>query len=92
MAKRSKNIKKKQKFQATNNFVFFLPQNLRYMEVPGLGLELKLQLLTYTTAPATPDPCQILYLCWHLGQPRILNALSKVRDRTDILMETMLDS
>ena len=34
---------------------FFLEPYLQLMEVPGLGVKLDLQLLTYTTATATPD-------------------------------------
>ena len=74
------------------SFCFFflrggLP-HLRHMEGPGLGVELELQLSTYTTAivtqhlnhvcDLTPSPQQ----CW------ILNPLSKARARTRILMVT----
>ena len=43
-----------------------------YMEIPKLGVELELQLPTYTTATAMPIP----------------NPLSKARDQTCILMDT----
>ena len=34
----------------------FLQSHLRHMEVPKLGVELKLQLLAYATAIAMQDP------------------------------------
>ena len=38
-------------------FVFcFLGPHLQQMEVPGLGVELEMQLLAHVTATATPDP------------------------------------
>ena len=40
-------------------FFFFLEQRLSYMDVPGLGVELELQLPAYTTAIATPDSSHI---------------------------------
>ena len=36
-------------------FSFFLQLHLWHIEVPRLGVKLELQLLTYTTAIATPD-------------------------------------
>jgi len=59
------------------------------MGVPGLGVELELQLPAYTTATATPDPICICELCHSLRQCWILNPLSKAKDRTHILMDTM---
>ena len=41
-------------------FVLFLRPHLQYMEVPGLGIELDLQLPAYTTAIAMPD---LSHLC-----------------------------
>ena len=58
------------------------------MEVPGLGVELALQLLAYATATATPDLRHIFDLCHNFLQCQILNPLSKVRDPTCILTET----
>ena len=58
-------------------FLFsFLRPHPRHMEVPGLGVELELQLPAYTTAIATPDLSHIcdLHQCW------IFNPLSKTRD------------
>ena len=68
------------------NFLFFFPFFLggrphpQHMEVPRLGVQLELQLLTYTTATATPDLSSVCDLhssqqCW------ILNPLSEARDR-----------
>ena len=52
------------------------------MEVPGLGVELELQLPVYTTAIATLDLSHMYNLCPSLQQRQILNPLSKARDRT----------
>ena len=59
---------------------------LWHMQVPGLGVELELQLLAYTTA--MPDPSHICDLYQSLRQCQFLNPLSKVRDRTHVLMDT----
>ena len=56
------------------------------MEVPGLGIQSELQLQAYATAIETPD------LSCSLWQPWILNSLSKARDQTCILTDTMLNS
>ena len=63
--------------------VIFSPLGLplRHMEVPKLGVELELQLLTYTTATAMPDPSQLCNLCCSLQQHQVLNPLSKARDQ-----------
>ena len=71
---------------------FFLGPHLQHMEVPGLGVESELQLSAYTTAMATPDPsciCDLLHSSW---QHWILNPLTKARDQTLILMNTMSGS
>ena len=47
--------------------------NLRLMEVPRLGVELKLQLLDFTTSMAMPDPSHICNLHCSLRQRHILN-------------------
>ena len=58
------------------------------MEVPRLGFELELLLLTHATATATPDLSCVCDLhqssqkCW------ILNPLSEARYQTHILMDT----
>ena len=57
------------------------------MEDPRLGAESELQLLAYTTATATtPDPSHDLH--HNSRQCRILNPLSRARDRTHVLMDT----
>ena len=55
------------------------------MEVPRLGVESELQLLAYTTAARDPSHvCDLNHSAW---QRWILNALSKARDHTYILMD-----
>ena len=39
-----------------NYFFSFLSLHPQHMEIPRLGVELELQLRTYTTATAMPDP------------------------------------
>ena len=58
------------------------------MEVPRLGVELELQLPAYTTATATatPDPSRVCDLHHSSWQRRVLNQLSKARDRAENLM------
>ena len=53
---------------------WFLGPHLWHMEVPGLGVELELRLLAYTTAHSS----------W---QCRILNLLSEARDQICLLMD-----
>ena len=67
---------------------FFLGLHLQHMEVPRLGVELELQLLTYTTAAATTYPSHICDLHHSLWQCQILNSLNEARDQTCILMDT----
>ena len=62
------------------------------MEVPRLGVESKLQLLAYTEATAMLDLSHVCNLYCSLQQQQNLDALSKSRDWTHILMETMLGS
>ena len=57
------------------------------MEVPTLGVESKLQLLAYTTA--TPDPSHICKPKPQVTASLILNPLSKARDQTRILKDTI---
>ena len=57
------------------------------MEVPRLGMELELQLSTYTTATAMPDLSHARNLRHSSRQCRIFNALSGARNRTCILMD-----
>ena len=56
------------------------------------GVELELQLQTYTTATAMPDLSPICELCCSLWQSGILRPLSGVRDQTCILMGAMSGS
>ena len=69
-------------------FVFlpFLGPLQRHMEVPRLGIELEPQLPGYTTATATQHPSHVCNLHHSSRQRRILNPLSKGRDRTCNLM------
>ena len=50
------------------------------MEVPRLGVELELQLLTYTTATAMQDPSRVCNLHRSLWQCKIFNPLMEARD------------
>ena len=56
--------------------------HLWHMEVPRLGVEWELQLPAYTTATATLDLSSICNPHHSSWQHRILNPLSKARDRT----------
>ena len=69
-------------------FFYFLGPHLWHMEVPGLGVELELQLPAYTTARATQDLSRICDLHHSSQQRQLLNPLSKARDRTPILRAT----
>ena len=62
------------------------------MEVPRLGVKSELQLLAYTTGTATWDLNPICDLHCSSEQCWILNPLSKARDQTCILLDTMLGS
>ena len=59
------------------------------MEVPGLGVELELQLKAYATATLTQDLSRICDLHHSMWQRWILNPLSQARDWTHILPDTM---
>ena len=59
------------------------------MEVPRLGVQLELQVLAYARATATRDPSHICNLHLSSRQCQILNPLSKARDGTCILMDTI---
>ena len=62
------------------------------MEVPRLGVKSELQLPASTTAMATPDLSCIWDLHRSSPQYQILNPLSKTKDGTHILIDTMLGS
>ena len=68
------------------SFFFFFFVFSWHTEVPRLGVELKLQLPTYTTATATPDPSHVCNLHHSSWQCRILSPLSKARNRTHNLI------
>ena len=59
------------------------------MEIPGLGVESGLQLLAYTTAIARSTLLLQPTVCGSAGS---FNPLSKARDRTCILTDTVLGS
>jgi len=67
-------------------FFVFLGSHPRHMEVPRLGVELELQLLTYTTATAMPDPSHVCNLHHSSQQRQIFDPLSEARVRTPNLM------
>ena len=56
------------------------------MEVPRLGVESELQLLAYITTTEMQDLSHICDLHHSSLQCHILNLLSEVRNRTEILM------
>ena len=58
------------------------------MEVSRLGAESELQLPAYITATEMQDPSCLCDLHHSSRQGRILNPLSKARDRAHILMVT----
>ena len=62
---------------------------MQHRWVPRLS---ELQLLSYTTATATPDRSLIYDLCRNLRQCQILNPLSEARDQTRILTDTVSGS
>ena len=66
----------------------FLGLHLWHMEVLRVGVELELQLLAHATATAKQDLSRICNLYHRSQQCCILNALSKARDQTHVLMQT----
>ena len=62
------------------------------MEVPGLEVELELQLLAYTTATAMSHLSCIYDLHLRSQQYWILDPLSETRDQTCVFIETVLAS
>ena len=66
--------------------LLFLGPLPRHMEVPRLGVELELQPPAYARATATRDPSRVCNLHHSSRQRRIVNPLSKGRDRTLNLM------
>ena len=66
---------------------FFQGLHVQHMEVPRLGVELKLQLPAYTTATVIQYPSHVCDL-HHSSWQCLLNPLSKARDQSCILMVT----
>ena len=69
-------------------FFFFLGLHLDHMEVPRLVVESELQLPASPTATAMWDPSCVCNLHHSSWQHRILNPLSRAKDRTHIFMDT----
>ena len=67
-------------------FFCFLGPPLRHMEVPSLGDLTAMLPSAYRRATARPDPSSVCDLYHSSQQRRILNPLSKARDRTENLM------
>ena len=65
-------------------FCFFLGPHLQHLEVPRLGVELKLYLLAYTTATATTNLNRVCKLHHNSWQYQILNPLIGAEDQTRI--------
>ena len=61
----------------------------RHMDVPKLGVESELQLPAYATTTATWDLSCICDLHHSSQQCWIVNTLSKARDRSRILMDSL---
>ena len=66
----------------------FLGPHSRHMEVPRLGVESELQPPAYTTATTRPDLSCVWDLHHSWGEHWILHPLTKIRDRTHILVDT----
>ena len=67
-------------------FLSFLELHLQHMEVPRLVIKSELQLPSFITAGATPDPSHLCDLHHSSRQCQILNPLGKARDQTRDLM------
>ena len=74
------------------SFFFFSQLHQRHMEIPRIGVKSEPQSPAYATATATLDPSHICDLHCSLWQCLILNPLSKARDPTHILTDTMSGS
>ena len=71
--------------------LFFTAAPAAY-EVPRLVVKSELQLQAYPTATATPDLSYIYNLHHSLWQHQTLNPLSKARDWTNIIKDTIWSS
>ena len=69
-------------------FVFLGPHP-QHMEGPRLGVQSELLPLAYATGTAIPDLSRVCNLYHSSQQRQMLNPLSKSRDRTHILRETI---
>ena len=67
---------------------FFLGPHSQHREIPRLRVQSELQLPAYTTATAMQDPSHVCDLHHSSWWRRILNPLSKARNRPRILMDT----
>ena len=76
------------------SLVFFLWPHLQHMEIPGLGVELGLQLPTYATATAmaTSDPSHLCDPHHNLQHCQILNPMRQGQGLNFILKDTMSGS
>ena len=70
-------------------FFCFLGLRSWHIQLPRLGVKLVLQLWAYDTATATQDPSCVCNLNQSSWQCWIPNPLSKVRDQTRILTDTI---
>ena len=70
-------------------FFPFLWPHLWHIEVPGLGVELELQLPAYAIKTATQGLSHLRHLSGSLWQNQLFNALSEARDQTSIFKDTM---
>ena len=68
-------------------FGLFLEPHPWHREVPRLGVKSDLQLPAYATATAMLDPSHVCNLHYSSWQQRILNSLSKARNRTRVFMD-----
>ena len=70
-------------------YLFFclLGSHLWPVEIPGLGVELKLQRLAYATATAIPGLSWVCDPYYSSGHCPILIPLSEAKDQTRILMD-----
>ena len=76
-------------------FFFFLKEEKphpRHMDIPKLGVKSKLQPQAYATAMAMLDSSHICDLRCSLQQCQIFNPLSKARNQTHSLTDTMSGS
>ena len=69
-------------------FYLFIFSFEGHMEVPRLGVKSELQLPTYITATATPDPSHVRDLHHRSRRPQTLNPLSEARDWARVWMDT----